>query len=139
VNRDAQKHSAAGLPQVQKAHAISASQNWRSQIPVPRLPQYRSAAVAGSGQTPCWRIAAYGERLVPEYRAYTVGDDGHFEGFEPFSCYNDNEATAKACSLLHGKDIELWSGPRLVIHLTARKKPGAISHEIKSGRMVPKD
>jgi hypothetical protein len=75
---------------------------------------------------------------VTEYQAYIVADDGHFDGFEPLICDNDDDATAKACSLLHGKNIELWSGPRLVVRLTARKKPRPVTHEIKSGRMVPK-
>jgi hypothetical protein len=68
-----------------------------------------------------------------DYRAYIVGDDGHFSGFEPLACDNDDDATAKACSLLDGKDIELWSGPRLVVRLKAKKKPDAAAHENKSG------
>jgi hypothetical protein len=73
-----------------------------------------------------------------EFRAYTVGDDGHFVGFEPLICDNDDDAIAKACARLDGKDIEIWSGPRLLIRLTARNKPGAVTHEVKSGRLVPK-
>jgi hypothetical protein len=60
---------------------------------------------------------------VAEYRAYTVADDGHFDGFEPLICDNDDAAVAKTCSMLDGKDIELWSGERLVIRLTPRMKP----------------
>jgi len=30
-----------------------------------------------------------------EYRAYTVGVDGHFLGFEPLICRDDAEAVAK--------------------------------------------
>ena len=29
---------------------------------------------------------------MAEYRAYTVGDDGRFSGFEPFVCGDDAEA-----------------------------------------------
>ena len=58
---------------------------------------------------------------MAEYRAYTVGDDGHFDGFEPLICDNDDDATAKACALLDTKDIELWSGPRLVIRLKPKQ------------------
>jgi len=29
---------------------------------------------------------------MAEYRGYTVGDDGHFSGFEPFVCGDDAEA-----------------------------------------------
>ena len=55
---------------------------------------------------------------MTDYRAYTVGDDGHFIGFEPFTCRDDDEAVAKAKRLVDGHDIELWSGPRLVIRLS---------------------
>jgi hypothetical protein len=56
---------------------------------------------------------------MAEYRAYTVGDDGHFIGFEPMICRDDAEAVAKAHRLVDGHDIELWSGPRFVIRLNA--------------------
>jgi hypothetical protein len=75
---------------------------------------------------------------VTDYRAYTVGDDGRIDGFEPLICDNDDDAIATASALLDGRDIELWSGPRLVVRLTARNKPGAVTHEVKSGRLVPK-
>jgi hypothetical protein len=26
---------------------------------------------------------------MPEYRAYAVGEDGHFSGYEPLVCAND--------------------------------------------------
>jgi hypothetical protein len=44
---------------------------------------------------------------VAEYRAFTVGSDGHFSGFEPLICAND---------------AELWSGDRLVVRLEAETK-----------------
>jgi hypothetical protein len=56
---------------------------------------------------------------VAEYRAFTVGSDGHFIGFEPLICANDAEAIAQAKRLLFQHDIELWSGERLVIRLRA--------------------
>src|ERR1700682_2537659 len=37
-----------------------------------------------------------------EYRAYIVGLDGHFIGFEPLVCSDDFEATAKAKRLVDG-------------------------------------
>jgi hypothetical protein len=52
-----------------------------------------------------------------EYRAYTVGVDGHFTGFEPMICADDTEAIEKAKRLVDGHDVELWSGQRLVIRL----------------------
>jgi hypothetical protein len=61
-------------------------------------------------------------------KAYTVGVDGHFIRFEPLRCANDAEAIEKAERLLDGHDVELWSGERLVVRLTARNKPGAVTH-----------
>jgi hypothetical protein len=57
-----------------------------------------------------------------EYRAYTVGVDGHFIGFEPLRCANDAEAIEKAERLLDGHDVELWSGERLVIRISPANK-----------------
>jgi hypothetical protein len=54
---------------------------------------------------------------MAEYRAYTVGRDGHFTGFEPLICADDSEAIERATRLVDGHDIELWSGTRLVIRL----------------------
>jgi hypothetical protein len=59
---------------------------------------------------------------MTEYQAYMVGSVGHFDGFEPLICDNDDDAIAKACTLLEEKDIELWSGPRLVIRLKSKRK-----------------
>jgi hypothetical protein len=52
-----------------------------------------------------------------QYRAYVVGHDGHFNGFEALVCADDQEAIDKAKRLVDGHDIELWSGTRLVIVL----------------------
>ena len=57
-----------------------------------------------------------------EYRAYTVGEDGHFIGCEPLICANDAEATEKAKRLVRGYDIEVWSGERLVIRISPARK-----------------
>jgi hypothetical protein len=57
-----------------------------------------------------------------EYRAYTVGPDGHFTGFEPLICGDDTEAIEKAKRLVNGQDVELWSGPRLVIRISHKAK-----------------
>ena len=59
---------------------------------------------------------------VPEYRAYVVGDDDHFVGFEPMVCRDDAEAMARAGRLVDGHDIELWSGDRLVTRLVHREE-----------------
>jgi hypothetical protein len=59
---------------------------------------------------------------VAEYRAFTVGSDGHFSGFEPLICANDAEAIAQAKRLVDSRDVELWSGDRLVVRLEAETK-----------------
>jgi hypothetical protein len=62
-----------------------------------------------------------GWRVMPEYRAYQVGLDGRFVGFEPLVCADDNEATERARRLVNGHDVELWNGERLVS--TLKHKP----------------
>jgi hypothetical protein len=59
---------------------------------------------------------------MAEYRAYTVGHDGHFIGFEPLVCADDAEAIEHAKRYVDGHDIELWSGDRLVTRLEAKTK-----------------
>jgi hypothetical protein len=54
---------------------------------------------------------------LQEYRAYIVGSDGHFIGFEPIICADDNEATERAKRLLDGHDIEIWNRGRLIARL----------------------
>jgi hypothetical protein len=54
---------------------------------------------------------------MPDYRAYTVGRDGHFIGFEPLVCGDDAEAIEKAKRLVGACDVELWCGLRLVVRL----------------------
>jgi hypothetical protein len=60
---------------------------------------------------------------VAEYRAYMVGEDGRFIGFEPLICRDDGEAIAKAKRLVDRHDIEVWSGKRFVIRLKSRDGP----------------
>jgi hypothetical protein len=50
-----------------------------------------------------------------DYEAYTVGEDGHFVCYQPMKCADDAEAIEKAKRMIEGHDVELWSGPRLVI------------------------
>ena len=76
---------------------------------------------------------------MPEYRAYIVGRDGHFTGFEPLLCADDARAIEKAKRLVDDHDVELWSGERLVTRLSATKQGGdAVTHVVKDGRLVPK-
>jgi hypothetical protein len=59
---------------------------------------------------------------MAEYRAYQVGSDGRFIGFEPLVCADDSEATERAEQLVDGHDVELWSGSRLVARLKQKSK-----------------
>jgi hypothetical protein len=54
---------------------------------------------------------------MADYRAYVVGDDGHFVSFERFACRDDGEAIAKAKRSVDGHDVELWSGERFIVTL----------------------
>jgi hypothetical protein len=58
------------------------------------------------------------KQVMVNYRAYTVSADEHFIGYEPMICADDGEAIERARSLVDGHDIELWSGPRLVIRIS---------------------
>jgi hypothetical protein len=58
---------------------------------------------------------------MAEYRAYTVGNDGHFSGCELFVCGDDAEAIELARQLVDGHDIELWCLERMIIRLPATK------------------
>jgi hypothetical protein len=62
---------------------------------------------------------------MAEYRAYFVGADEHFVGSEWLLSDNDDEAIKMAQRLVDDRDVELWSGDRLVVRL--RHKPCANS------------
>jgi hypothetical protein len=74
---------------------------------------------------------------MPDYRAYAVGDDGRFNGYEPLVCANDEEAITKAKILARRHGIELRSGPRLIGSIP-KQRARAVTHEIHEGCMVPK-
>jgi hypothetical protein len=74
---------------------------------------------------------------MPEYRAYSVGDDGRFTGFEPLVCADDAEAIKKARILSQHHGVELWSGARLVSSIP-NPSARAVTYEVIEGRMVPK-
>jgi hypothetical protein len=60
---------------------------------------------------------------MPDYRAYIIGQDGHFLGAEILSECADDEAAEKAAqNLVRGHDVELWDRNRLVIKLLSKKK-----------------
>jgi hypothetical protein len=60
---------------------------------------------------------------MPNYRAYIIGQDGHFLGGEILSECADDEAAANAAQkLVVDHDVELWDRNRLVIRLSSEKK-----------------
>jgi hypothetical protein len=54
---------------------------------------------------------------MTDYRAHTIGDDGHFISHRAFVCSNDEDAITWARQLLDGHPIELWSRERFVIRI----------------------
>jgi hypothetical protein len=60
---------------------------------------------------------------MPDYRAYIIGQDGHFLSGEILSECADDEAAEKAAQkLVGGHHVELWDSSRLVIRLLSKKK-----------------
>jgi hypothetical protein len=55
---------------------------------------------------------------MEEYRAYLLGHDGHFNGYEPLICVDDEAAIAMAKRLVNNYGIEIWNGARLVMCLS---------------------
>ena len=49
-----------------------------------------------------------------EFRAYTIGLDGHIASSNEFFAENDDAAFEDARQYVNGLDVELWSGARLV-------------------------
>ena len=74
---------------------------------------------------------------MPEYRAYMIGHEGHFVGYEPLVCADDGEAIEKAKLLSRQHPVELWCGPRLVISIP-KYLFEAVTHEVHEGCMVRK-
>jgi len=74
---------------------------------------------------------------MTEYRAYTIGEDGHFAASRVFRCDNDADAIVWAKQLIDKRALELWSGERLVHRLApSEHKDAAVSHEIREGRIA---
>jgi hypothetical protein len=61
-------------------------------------------------------------RRLFEYRAYSIGSDGHFIECAEMICRDDGEAIAKAKGLLGASDIEVWNHSRFVIRLVHTPK-----------------
>lgn len=77
---------------------------------------------------------------MADYRAYMLGSDGHFVGYETFFRADDAETIEKARCLVADHSLELWRGERFVTRLSAvgKRGAGAVTHDVKSGLMVPR-
>jgi hypothetical protein len=62
-----------------------------------------------------------------EYRAYSLGEDGHFISHRAFVCATDGDAIVWAKQLQDGHPIELWSGKRFVIRIEKPEGPSEVS------------
>ena len=59
---------------------------------------------------------------MPDYRAYLIGEDGHFYDAVPLVCTDDAEAISKARPLAINHDVELWRLDRKVATFPSQKK-----------------
>jgi hypothetical protein len=60
--------------------------------------------------------------LLAEYRAYLIGDDGHFYDVFPLICADDAEAIEMAKKLVIDRDVELWQLDRKIGTFSLKKK-----------------
>jgi hypothetical protein len=58
---------------------------------------------------------------MPEYRAFIVGRDGHFQKAIEFEAEDDVKAISHAKQYVDGHDVELWQLGRRVIQLKSDK------------------
>jgi hypothetical protein len=58
---------------------------------------------------------------MAEYRAYIVGEDGHFVRAVQLVCPDDETAKEYAKQLVDGHDVELWQLERLIAKFRALK------------------
>ena len=59
---------------------------------------------------------------MPEYRAFIIGQDGHFKKAIEFEADNDLIAINHAQQYVDGHDVELWQLDRRVSQLKSDKK-----------------
>jgi hypothetical protein len=51
---------------------------------------------------------------MTDYRAYLVGEDGHFKRAVELDCPDDEAAKEQAKQLVDGHDVELWHRSRKI-------------------------
>jgi hypothetical protein len=60
--------------------------------------------------------------LLAEYRAYLIGDDGHFYDVFQLICADDAEAIEMAMRLVIDRDVELWQLDRKIGTFSLKRK-----------------
>jgi hypothetical protein len=60
---------------------------------------------------------------MQEYRAYIVGNDGHFIRAVDILCEDDDTAKERAKQLVDGHDVELWQLNRKIETFKHKRKP----------------
>jgi hypothetical protein len=68
----------------------------------------RYCALAGRTR-PSFLVVKWERGVVPEYRAYLIGLNGHFIKVIQFDCRDDISAAVEAQHLVNGHVVELWS------------------------------
>jgi hypothetical protein len=71
--------------------------------------------------TPYSALIAGGTHMA-EYRAYLIGDDGHFYEAVPLTCADDAEAIEMAKKLVIDRDVELWQLDRKIGTFSLKQK-----------------
>jgi hypothetical protein len=64
---------------------------------------------------------------MPYYRAYIIGQDGHFEEAISLDCRDDTTAVESAKQFVNGHNVELWQQSRLVTKLASADELGRLS------------
>jgi hypothetical protein len=59
---------------------------------------------------------------MAQYRAYLIGDDGHFHDVVPLVCDDDAEAIVMAERLAIDHDVELWQLDRKITAFSRKPK-----------------
>ena len=57
------------------------------------------------------------------YRLYFLDDNGRIRDAAEFDCEGDDEALSQADARHDGRDMELWSGARVVRKIPRRPQP----------------
>jgi hypothetical protein len=58
--------------------------------------------------------------IMPDYRVYVIGSDGHFMRAIQLDCPDDDAAIESAKQFIDGADIELWQRDRKLAKFDAK-------------------